>query len=308
MKFFLRLMAVAAASCGVILLLALTTAVARSTWFGKSSPSRKGHVAVIDVTGMILSSSSTLKEIKDIQEDSGAKAVVVRINSPGGLVAPSQEMYEALKKLDKKIPVVITMSSLAASGGYYTALAGRKIWADPGTMTASIGVIMEFMNTEGLYSWAKVKRFTLKAGKFKDIGSPFRDMTADEKELMGKMLTDIHTQFKAAVKERRKLSDAEIEQWCDGRVMTGNQAFQAKLVDALGGEEDAIKDARKLGGLPEDAAVVYPENKGGVLKRLLMGDGDESSQTDLTGIVSQFFPMASNQRPGWRVMLLAPIR
>lgn len=307
MKFFLRLLGLAAASCGLILLLALTTAIARKVWFGKS-PSRKGHVAVVDVSGMILSASSTLKDLKDLEDNPGVKAIVVRVNSPGGLVAPSQELYEAFKRIDKKIPVVVTMSSLAASGGYYAALGGRKIYANPSTMTASIGVIMELANTEKLYTWAKIERYTLKAGKFKDIGSPLRNMTPEERELMNRMLTDIHKQFKAAVKERRKLSDADIEKWCDGRVMTGNQAYEAKLVDALGGEFDALKEARKLGGLPEDALVDYPENKSGVLMKLLLGDNDESSLTDLSGVFSRLLPLSSTAGPGWRVLLLAPIR
>ncbi len=306
MKFFLRLLGVAAATCGVILLFAVTTVVARKAWIG-NSPSRKGHVAVVDVSGIILTSSSTLKQLKELEENPGLKALVVRVNSPGGLVAPSQELYEAFKRIDKKIPVIVTMSSLAASGGYYASLGGRKIYADPGTMTASIGVIMEFANTEKLYNWAKIERFTLKAGKFKDIGSPLRNMTADEKELMTKMLTDIHKQFKAAVKERRKLSDEEIEHWCDGRVMTGNQALEAKLVDALGGEQDALKEARKLGGLPDDAEIIYPESKSGLFKKLILGDTDDSSLTDIPGALSQLLP-GSASGPGWRVMLLAPLR
>jgi protease-4 len=152
----------------------------KHTWFGPST-GRTAHVAVVEIKGVLLSSSRTVREIQEVLDTPQAKALVIRINSPGGLVAPSQEIFEAVKKADKKIPVVISMASVAASGGYYIALGGRKIIANPGTLTASIGVIMEFMNVEKLYQWAKIDAFSLTSGKLKDAGSPLRPMSPDEK-------------------------------------------------------------------------------------------------------------------------------
>jgi len=305
-----RLLGIVVSIFFIVVFSTLTVRFIKHNWFA-SKPATKGTsgnktVAVIDLNGVIYSANSFLKRVKEIKDDSNVKAVVVRVNSPGGIVAPSQEMYEALKKLDAKMPVVISMGALAASGGYYASLGGRKIYANAGTMTASIGVIMEFANTSELYKWAKVERYELTAGKMKGAGSDSRPMKPEERAWFEAMLTDIHGQFKAAVKERRKgMTPEEVEQWTDGRVMTGAQAKHAKLVDALGTYEDALTDAKKLAGLPDDAPVDLPESKEGFLKKLLLGDEEaESMAPILDGVKAQ---MAGFQS-GWRVMLLAPIR
>jgi len=302
-KFFRGLLAVTAV-LSVVLFASLTFAIVKKVWFGKSGISHPSQVAVVDLTGMMLSSTSFIRQLDDKLEDKSVKAIVVRINSPGGLVAPSQEMYEAIRRADAKVPVVVSMGSVAASGGYYAALGGRKIFANPGTMTASIGVIMELANTEKLYTWAKVQRFALKAGKFKDVGSPLREMKPEERELMQNLLNDVHAQFKGAVQERRKLEGPALENVTDGRVVTGNQAKAAGLVDALGGYEEAIKEAKVLAGLPETAEVSYPEERSGLLRKILLGEETESSNRFL-----EFFTQltALPQNTGWRVMLLAPL-
>jgi protease-4 len=277
-------------------------------WFSSKhgKDSSKGHIAVVDLDGIIMTSSSKIKELEEAQKAPGVKAIVLRINSPGGLVAPSQELYDAVRRVDKKVPVIASMGSLAASGGYYTAVGARKIYANSGTLTASIGVIMEFANTSKLYQWAKVERFALKGGKFKDVGSPLRPMTEDERALLMGLITDIHQQFRATVKERRKLTDQELDNTADGRIMTGNQAKKAKLVDELGGYEDAISDAKKIAGLPEDAPVVFPESKDGLLKKILFGDNEES-KTDLSAIFSSLKALPDlNIGAKWRLWLLAP--
>jgi len=299
MKALLRAFAVTAASCAIIVILTFTFAFIKKIWFGRAQI-KKGHVAVLDVNGIILSSSSFLRELEERLENPAVKALVIRINSPGGLVAPSQEIFEALKKTDEKIPVYVSMGALSASGGYYVALGGRKIYANPGTLTASIGVIMEFVNVNKLYQWAKIERYALKAGKFKDIGSPFRAMTPEERELLDRLLSDIHQQFKFTVKERRKLGDEQLEMVTDGRIMSGHQALQTKLVDALGGSEDAIRDAKKAAGLPETAYVDYPESKTGLLRKILWGDSES-----IFDILSHF--NTANFSSGWRVLLLAPL-
>lgn len=307
MRFLLRFFGLLLTGSLSVLFAALAIAFIQKQWFGAASMRGKDRVAVLDISGVIVSASQTLKDLQETLEKPHVKALVVRINSPGGLVAPSQEMFEALKKADQKVPVIISMGPLAASGGYYAALGGRRIFASPGTLTASIGVIMEFVNTEKLYQWAKIDRQTLKAGKFKDVGSPTRPMRPEERELLNAMLTDIHEQFRSAVKERRKLTQAELDGSADGRVMTGHQAKDAKLVDTLGGFEDAVLEAKKLAKLPEDAPVDLPEVRKGMLRELLFGE-TESSVERLLASVQSAVPETSFLSPGWKVMYLSPLR
>lgn len=302
-RFFVLVLVASAA----VLVAAMATAFIQHEFLGKGKTGGPNHVAVIDINGVIITANNFLKELKEITERPNVKAIVVRINSPGGIVAPSQEMYEALKKADEKIPVVISMGALAASGGYYAAMGGRQVFASPGTLTASIGVIMEFVNTEKLHQWAKIERQTLKAGKFKDVGSPVRPMKPEEKELLQAMLNNIHSQFKDTVQERRKLTDEEIEKWCDGRVMTGEQAKEAHLVDTLGGFEDALKEAKKIAKLPEDASVDFPESRKGLLREMLIGEETESKIDKILSFLGSVDTLAGIS-PGWKVMYLSPMR
>ncbi len=295
--------------CFFVLLIILTGMVSfiRHNWFGKNTSS-SDHVRVIDVSGVIYSSASLLKDLKEYLENKHTKAIVLRVNSPGGLVAPSQEMYEAIKKADEKVPVVISMGTVAASGGYYIAMGGRKIYSNPGTLTGSIGVIMEFINTKKLYEWAKMDRFAITSGKFKDAGSPLKAMSPEDKSLFQAMVKDIYGQFRGTVKERRKLSEAELDEYTDGRVVTGSQALKAKLVDALGGAEDAIAEAKVLAKLPADAGVIYPHKPQGLLRKLLVGeeeDEDASSRlwNSLTNAAAQL-----PSRPAIRLMWLSPVQ
>ena len=306
MRFLFRVLG---ALIAVALILFVATGIVRfvqQAWFGNIFRSSK--IAVLEVTGVLWTSNQFVKQIESVLEDGSYKAIVVRINSPGGLVAPSQEIFEAIKKADAKIPVIISMGALAASGGYYAALGGRKIFANSGTLTGSIGVIMEFVNTEKLYHWAKVDRFSLKAGKFKDAGTPLRQMTPEERELMIRMLTDIHAQFKQSVHERRKISEKDLENVTDGRVLTGSQALQARLVDSLGGIQEALAAARQTANLSEKAPVEYVVEKPSLLRRLLFGEEDSSSESLLSFALNTL--KASDlvsPSPGWRVLLLAPL-
>ncbi len=312
MRSVFRLLGLTVASFFIVVFATATYSFIKKVWFGgghkTTAHAGPSHVTVLDVSGVMMSATQTLRQLDDALEDSNTKAIVVRMNSPGGLVAPSQEMYEAFKRADKKVPVIITMGSVAASGGYYASLGGRKIYANPGTLTASIGVIMEFMNLEKLYQWAKVERFAMTAGKLKSAGAEFRAMTPEEKEFFHGLLENVHGQFKAAVKERRKLTDEEVAHWCDGRVMSGQQAKEAKLVDTLGTFDDAVRDAKKIAGLPDTAEVDYPEEKGGLLKKLLLGDTDSESRLGRwLGLVAENVIPAS-ATPGWRVLLLSPVQ
>ena len=278
MRGMLRLFGTIVAGCFTAMVVLLTISILKKSVLDPRKPDRSPHVAVLDIRGMITSSHAFVKDAEEILDNKKVKALVVRINSPGGLVGPSQEMYDAIRRLDQKIPVVVTMGSVAASGGYYAALGARKIYANAGTLTASIGVIMEFVNTERLFDWAKVERFTMKAGKLKDVGSPSRKMLPEEKAFIQSLLNDVHEQFRLSVKERRHLTDEELNASADGRVMTGQQAKNAKLVDELGGFNDAVKEAKKLANLPDSAIVSFPSGKKGMLFEFLMGDpGEEES-------------------------------
>ncbi len=231
----------------------------------------KDEVAVLEIKGVIAEADEVLEKIRTISEKSGVKAVIVRIDSPGGGVAASQEIYEELKKLDKTKPVIASLSSLAASGGYYVAIGARKIVANPGSLTGSIGVIMQLADLQKLYDFIKITPITIKSGKFKDIGSTSRNMTAEERQILQKLSDDIHVQFKKHVAEARKIPISEVEKLADGRIFTGLGAKDVHLVDEIGNFEDAIDLAAKEAGIKGKPKLYYPEAKKDGLLKMLMG-------------------------------------
>jgi len=192
---------------------------------GKASRLAFGDkIAVVEIKGVITESSEIIEEIRQYQEDEGVKAIVLRIDSPGGGVGPSQEIHREISKVKMKKKVVTSMGSVAASGGYYIACASDRIVANPGTITGSIGVLMEFTNIEELFKKIGIKGVVLKSGEHKDIGSPFREMTPDEKKIMQEVIDNVHQQFIQAVAEGRKLDREKVAQIADGRIFTGEQA------------------------------------------------------------------------------------
>ena len=233
-------------------------------------------VAVIDITGAISRTQTTIEQIHQYRDDETVKAIVLRINSPGGSVAPVQEIYSELKKLEK--PIVASMGSTAASGGYYIAAIADEILANPGTLTGSIGVIMQFTKIKGLYEKIGLEQQVVKSGKFKDTGSPVRDLTDEERELLQITLDDVHNQFIDAVFEARQehLTREEIVALADGRIFSGQQALEHKLVDQLGNLPDAIDRAGELGGIEGKPKVVRTERKTSMLERLLGSTGKEN--------------------------------
>jgi len=233
------------------------------------------RVGVVEVTGVIADDKVTLKELREFADDGRIRAVVVRIDSPGGSVGPSQEIYEAMKRLRAKKHVVASMGSVAASGGFYVAMGAEKIFANPGTLTGSIGVISEFPNVSGLLKWAGVDMRTITAGKLKDAGSPFREMTGEERSYFQAMLEDVHGQFIDAVAESRKLPVDEVRKVADGRVFTGRKAKELKLVDELGGLQDAVTEAGKLAGIHGEPRIEYP-TKDRPLFRAMFGEDAQS--------------------------------
>ncbi|HEY6839015.1 MAG TPA: signal peptide peptidase SppA, partial [Geobacteraceae bacterium] len=188
-------------------------------------------VGLVEVKGMIIDSQATVKQLHDFAKADNVKAVVVRIDSPGGIVGPSQEISAEVKKLAARKNVVVSMGSVAASGGYYVAAPASVIYANPGTITGSIGVLMKFSNLEGLMGKIGMKAFTLKTGKFKDVGSPVRTMTDEEKAMLQGVIDSTHGQFVRAVAEGRKLPPEAVRQIADGRIFTGEQALSLKLID-----------------------------------------------------------------------------
>lgn len=233
-------------------------------------------VAVIDITGTISRTETIIDQIHQYRDDQTIKAIVLRINSPGGSVAPVQEIYSELKKLEK--PIVASMGSTAASGGYYIAAITDEILANPGTLTGSIGVIMQFTKLKGLYEKVGLEQQVVKSGKFKDTGSPVRDMTDEERELLQVTLDDVHNQFIDAVFEGRQahLTREEIVTLADGRIFSGQQALKHKLVDQLGNLPDAIDRAGELGGIEGKPKVVRTKRKTSMLERVLGSAGKEN--------------------------------
>ncbi len=233
-------------------------------------------VAVIDITGTISRTETIIDQIHQYRDDQAIKAIVLRINSPGGSVAPVQEIYSELKKLEK--PIVASMGSTAASGGYYIAAIADEILANPGTLTGSIGVIMQFTKLKGLYEKVGLEQQVVKSGKFKDTGSPVRDMTDEERELLQVTLDDVHNQFIDAVFEGRQthLTREEIVALADGRIFSGQQALEHKLVDQLGNLPDAIDRAGELGGIEGKPKVVRTKRKTSMLERVLGPTGKEN--------------------------------
>ena len=230
-------------------------------------------IAVVEIRGLITQSQGIIEELHQFNDDEGVKAIILRIDSPGGGVGPSQEIYrEVLKiKSNKKKKVITSMGSVAASGGYYIASASDLIVANPGTITGSIGVLMEFTNIEELFRKIGIKGVVLKSGEHKDIGSPFREMTPEEKRLIQSVIDNVHQQFIQAVADGRKIDRLKVAQVADGRILTGEQAKQLGLVDQLGNLQDAIDTAAKMVGIEGKPLVLYPKKKFSLLELLVEG-------------------------------------
>lgn len=225
--------------------------------------STEDRIALIRVEGVILDAQSTVTELKRFGENPSIKAIVLRIDSPGGGVVPSQEIYDAVQRVRNKNSkaVIASMGTVAASGGYYIAAATDRIMANPGTLTGSIGVIMETANVEGLLKKIGVEGIVVKSGKFKDVGSPLRKMSEEEHALLQSVMDDVHKQFIDAVAEGRAMEVSAVQALADGRIFTGRQAKDAKLVDELGNLEDAIQLAADLAGIEGEPKVIEPRRR-----------------------------------------------
>lgn len=215
-------------------------------------------VVVTEIDGPIVESLPILKELKGLEDNRAVKAVVLRINSPGGPAAPAEEIYEQVLSLKQKKKVVVSMGTVAASGGYYIAVAADKIVASGGTITGSIGVIMESFGLQRVTEKLLLEPRTIKSGTYKDAGNPFRDMTESERLYFQGLIDDTYEQFKTAVSVNRHIPMEEMDQVAEGRVFTGLQAKNLRLVDEIGNVYRAIAVAKELAGLPESVGVRWP--------------------------------------------------
>jgi protease-4 len=244
-------------------LFAVAGAITSSGGSDDGSSSVSGpRVALVEVKDVITSSEEIVKQLKKYDKNKNVKSIVVRVESPGGSVAPSQEIYEAIKSIrDSGKPIVVSMGSVAASGGYYLSIGATKIFANPGTLTGSIGVILEYPNYMGLMDKIGVNMTTIKSGKMKDVGSPYRKSSSEEEKYLQDLIDNTYNQFISAVSIERKITLEEVKEMADGRVFTGLQAYDYDLVDTLGGYEDAIMYAGMLGGIEGEPKTVKEKKK-----------------------------------------------
>jgi protease-4 len=261
---------------GIIALLlgAILTLVSSSPVLSLLSLREK--IGVVNIEGAIMDSEPVVTQLVQFRKDKGIKAIVLRIDSPGGAVAPSQEIYWEVKKAAASKPVIASMGKVAASGGYYVACAANKIVANPGTLTGSIGVLMEFLQVEDLLKKIGVGIEVLKTGEFKDIGSPHRKLSEKDRELISSLISDIQKQFVEAVARGRNLPIEKVREIADGRILSGSQSKEHGLVDELGNFQDALELAKKMTGVEGEVTLVYPKKKGSRLWDFVLRDASEA--------------------------------
>lgn len=258
-----------------------------SGWMGESEKVvvSKNTILHLDLEGVIMNGKKFLKNLKKYQDNDKVKAILVDINSPGGAVGPSQELNAAIKRVrdEFKKPVVCVSTGIMASGAYYTAVACDKIIVSPGALVGSIGVVMEFANLEKLYDWAKVSRYSITSGKFKDSGAEYRPMRDDEKALFQDMINEVYVQFKETVMKDRGIKEDVMQAYADGRVFTGAQAVKLGFADEVGTYEGAVKKAAELANLGDDYEV-YEIPK----KRMSIFDLGGSDDRDSLNTLAQY--------------------
>ncbi len=237
--------------------------------FSESLGSEKGNVGIVEIIGPIMSSKKIIEDIKTFRENDDIKAIIVRIDSPGGGIGPSQEIYRELIKTRAQKKVIASMGSVAASGGYYVAAATQGIVANPGTITGSIGVIMEYANLMEIAKKIGISPVVIKSGEFKDMGSPLREIKENEKKIFQQLVDELHLQFVSDAAKARNMVVGTMAKLADGRVYTGQKALQLKLVDRLGNLDDAVQWAGELAQIKGTVVPVYPrEDKMTFIRRL----------------------------------------
>jgi protease-4 len=234
-------------------------------------------IGIVDLEGVIIDPSIVVPQLKKFGDDDSIKAIILHVNSPGGGVAASEEIYREVKRIreEKKKRIVASIQTVGASGAYYVSSATNKIYADKGSIVGSIGVIAQWMNYGDLLHWAKLKDVTMKAGEFKDTGSPTRDLTPAEKQYLQSLIDNMHTQFIQAVADGRKAKVDDIRAVADGKVWTGEQALALKLIDQVGDFETAVDETAKAVGISGKPVLVHSEKERKTVLDLLFGDLSE---------------------------------
>ncbi len=255
----------------------ITFFIAKSIFPQKTDIFKSPGVGIITLEGVILSSDQIIAELTEFRENENIKAIVIRIDSPGGAVGASQEIFDEIEQTSKSKPVIASMASVAASGGYYAALGANKIIANPGTLTGSIGVIIKFANLQKILDKVGYQSEVIKSGKHKDIGSFARPITEDERLLMQSLIDDVHEQFVLAVSEARDLPIEQVRDLADGRIYTGKQAKEHGLIDRLGNFTVAATLAAELAGLEtKNLNLVYPKKSGFSILKTLAGEKSQA--------------------------------
>jgi protease IV len=243
----------------------------QSASFGSSFGDK---IAVVDLEGVILSPKATVDQLKKYADDDSVKAIILHVNSPGGGVAASEEIYRAVKRVrdEKKKRIVADIETVGASGAYYVASATNKIYADEGSIVGSIGVISEWVNYGDLLHWAKLRAIVMKAGEFKDTGNPTREMTPAEQQYLQSLIDNMHGQFIQAVADGRKMKFQDVKAIADGKVWTGQQAASMKLIDQVADFQAAVKDTARSVGISGEPTLVRSEKERKTVLDLLFGD------------------------------------
>jgi len=254
---------------GFVLLLTFGSKMVSSD-FRHSKASSHGNIGIVEINGIILSSKKIIQDIKTFRDDDSIKAIILRIDSPGGGIGPSQEIYREVMKTKRDKKIITSMGSVAASGGYYIASATNKIIANAGTLTGSIGVIMEYANIEEIAKKIGISPVVIKSGKFKDIGSPLRALNDSERKILQDLVNELHLQFVNDAAKARGIDVETMLTLADGRVYTGQKALDLNLIDRLGNLDDAVQWVGELAGIKEKLKPVYPrEDKITFIKRLV---------------------------------------
>ncbi|HEX9408631.1 MAG TPA: signal peptide peptidase SppA [Methylomirabilota bacterium] len=247
---------------GIVVLFIGTVWIFMATLGEEGLPTGGPKVAVVEIEGIIVDGAAAVRELREHADNPSIKAVVLRVNSPGGVVAPTQEIFAAIQRARKAgKPVVASLGAVAASGGYYVAVAADRIYANPGTLTGSIGVVMQLANLEGLLKKVGVDYVVVKAGAYKDVGNFARTMSPEERKMLQALLDDVYSQFVEAVSEGRGLEKKDVLAFAEGRIYSGQQALALKMVDELGGFEEAVEAAGKLANISGRPKLVYPRKK-----------------------------------------------
>lgn len=256
----------------------------------------KPSILALDLEGVIMNGQDFLDQLRKYRKDERVKAVLIRINSPGGVVGPSQEMFDEIKRTREefKKPVIAFCSAVAASGAYYAAVGADQIYTTPGCMMGSIGALIEFVNLEKLYDWAKIHRYAITTGKFKNAGAEYKPLTEEQRALFQEMLDDVLSQFKGAILEGRKMKPEFLNQYADGRVFTGQQAVKLGFADKMGSWDDARIALGEMAGLGKDPEVFKPKKHRGVMAFF---EEAQSSDSKFKQITQELFKTELNGRP-----------